>query len=167
MNGKQNKHINTFQKTKLNDTETISAHLEGWIGEMMGKGDKKQYRGQLILTSKRICFFSKSIFGEVFETIPIGDITSVETLSRLGNRQIRCHTSHDALSFKTFENKVLFEKLYDALEELRNNAPGGALASPSPTSVAEEIQKLIVMRNDGFLSDEEFETLKKKLVATP
>lgn len=40
MQGKDNKHVTVFRETKLKAGEEVVAHLEGWIGEMMGKGDK-------------------------------------------------------------------------------------------------------------------------------
>ncbi len=128
MKGQENKHILTFRQQKLKPREEIHHHLEGWIGEIMGKGDKAQHNGQFVLTNERACFFRKSLLGEVFETIPLSRITSVETLSRMGYRVLRLHASHDELAFKTFEAKELFDSVYESLEANR--------AGPSPTSQA-------------------------------
>ena len=103
MKGSETKHSKAFLASKLKQGETVVGHLEGWIGEMMGSGDKTQHNGQFILTDMRACFYRKGFLGEVFETIPLEKITSVETLSRMGYRVIRLHTSHDELAFKTFE----------------------------------------------------------------
>jgi len=104
MKGNETKHSKAFIASKLKSGETVVGHLEGWIGEMMGSGDKTQHNGQFILTNMRACFYRKGILGEVFEVIPLEKITSIETLSRMGYRVIRLHTSHDELAFKTFES---------------------------------------------------------------
>ncbi|WP_292452777.1 hypothetical protein [Mesorhizobium sp.] len=57
--------------------EAIKAHLEGWIGEMMGSGRNTQRDGQFVLTNERACFYRKGFLGEVFETIPLSKITVV------------------------------------------------------------------------------------------
>jgi hypothetical protein len=115
----QSKHLKTFRETKMKAKEEVSGSLKGWIGEMMGSGDDTQHHGEFILSNLRVCFYRKGLLGEVFETIPIPKITSVETLSRLGYRVLRIHTSHDSLAFKTFESKNEFEKVYNQLESLR------------------------------------------------
>lgn len=120
MEEKETKHVTAFKNANLNPGETIQFFLDGWIGEMMGKKDNKQHNGSFILTDKRACFYRKGLFGEVLETIPLPKITSVETLSMMGYRVLRLHTSHDELAFKTFEAKQLFDKVYSRLEELRH-----------------------------------------------
>ena len=120
MKGQATKHLKAFRASKLKPGENIIGFLEGWIGEMMGSGDKTQRNGQLILTNQRACFYRKGILGEVFETIPLARITSVETLSRMGYRILRLHTSHDDITFKTFESKTLFEEVYEQFEGMRH-----------------------------------------------
>lgn len=119
MKGNETKHLKAFRNSKLKPSEKILGHLDGWIGEMMGQGDKQQHNGQFVLTNLRVCFYRKGVLGEVFQTIPVGNITSIETLSRMGCRVLRLHTSHDDLAFKTFESKELFETVCDALESAR------------------------------------------------
>ena len=119
-----------FRQEKLKPGETVEAHLEGWIGEMMGHGDKAQHNGQFVLTNERACFYRKGFLGEVFETVPLSKITSVETLSRMRYRVLRLHTSHDELSFKTFESKALFDEVYSKLELLRDQPTNGSVAGP-------------------------------------
>jgi hypothetical protein len=167
MKGADNKHTEGFRASKLKVGEQIVGHLEGWIGEMMGKGDKAQRNGQFILTAERACFYRKGILGEVFETIPLSKITSVETLSRMGYRVLRLHTSHDELAFKTFEAKELFDKVYEELEELRHPAlPARTGANTGANSdPLEQLRKLGELRDAGVLSEDEFATKKAELLA--
>jgi hypothetical protein len=168
MNGQENKHVTTFRQTKLKPNETVQLHLEGWIGDVMGKGDKTQRNGQFVLTNERACFYRKGMLGELLETIPLPKITSVETFSRLGYRVLTLHTSHDELAFKTFEQKHLFDQVYSRLEELRHNT----VSASEPTKTAEmgesaldQLKKLGELREAGILTEDEFVSKKANLLA--
>ena len=165
MKEKETKNVAAFRDANLKTGETIQFFLEGWIGEMMGKGDKKQHNGSFILTDKRACFYRKGMFGEVLETIPLAQISSVETLSMMGYRVLRLHTSHDALAFKTFEDKLLFDKVYSRLEELRNErTPASDLTGQTQDSGLNQLRKLAELRDAGILTDEEFSTKKADIL---
>ncbi|MBK5265135.1 MAG: SHOCT domain-containing protein [Alphaproteobacteria bacterium] len=163
MKGIDTKHVTAFRAAKLKSGEQILAHLEGWVGDVMGKGDKTQRNGQFILTNERACFYRKGLMGEVFETIPLPKITSVETLSRMGWRVLRLHTSHDELAFKTFEAKESFEQVYELLEQHRHQTP----ASPgtSQSDPMEQLKKLGELRDSGLLTEDEFAAKKVTLLA--
>lgn len=75
---------------------------------MMGTGKDKQYNGALILTNERLAFVQKGLVGEIFQTLPFEKVTSIETRSFMGYRMIAFHTSHDDLTFKTFERVRAF-----------------------------------------------------------
>ena len=164
MKNKETKHLTCFRTSKLKPGEQIACHLEGWIGEIMGQGKDRQHNGQLILTNKRLCFYRKGFFGEVLETMPLEKIGSVEILSHMGYRVLTCHSSHDELAFKTVESADLFDDLCEKLDELRSS--GQNTKSSTSISVADELMKLAEMKSSGILTDDEFETLKGKLLAT-
>ncbi|MEX2454508.1 MAG: SHOCT domain-containing protein [Rhodospirillaceae bacterium] len=166
MKGKENKHINAFRQKKLETGETVKGHLEGWIGELMGKGEKVQHNGQFVLTSERVCFYRKGILGEVFETIPLSKVSSVETVSLLGYRVLRIHTAHDALEFKTFEAKPLFDAVRQRLEALRHGPREMSGASaPQGESLMDQLKKLGELHITGVLTDDEFSAKKAELLA--
>ena len=97
-----NKHIKAFQEKKLKSGEEILDGMEGYIGEMMGKGRDTQYNGALILTNNRVVFYRKGFFGEVIRNIPLAKISSIDVDTMLGHKTIEFHTSHDSIRFKTF-----------------------------------------------------------------
>lgn len=152
MTEQDNAHIRTFRQEKLMPGETLVGHLEGWIGEKMGQGERIRHNGQFILTNERVCFYRKDPFEEVFETIPLSKISSVETLSLMGYRVLRLHTAHDDLEFKTLEPKTLFDEVLAQLERLRNEAPA--------ESITDQIKKLGELRDGGLLTEDEFNAKK-------
>lgn len=168
MRGKDNKHITAFRATKLKPDENVEFHLEGWIGDMMGKGKDAQRNGQFVLTDQRVCFYRKGMLGEVFDTIPLAKITSVETLSRMGYRLMRLHTSHDELAFKTFEAKELFDQVHDRLEAVRHGETNGSTPSaahPPTNDITDQLKKLAELRDAGILTEAEFSAKKAELLA--
>lgn len=122
--GKQdNELIETFRQDKLMPDETLEADIKGWLDRETGQG-VIQHNGQFVLTNKRACFYSEAPFEEIFETIPLSKITSVETSSLMGRHVLRVHTAHDDLEFKTLEPKDLFDNVVANLERLRNEPTG-------------------------------------------
>ena len=164
MTEQDNAHIRTFRQEKLIPGETLVGHLEGWIGEKMGQGERIRHNGQFILTNERVCFYRKDPFEEVFETIPLSKISSVETLSLMGYRVLRLHTAHDDLEFKTLEPKTLFDEVLAQLERLRNEHYSVASTAPAE-SITDQIKKLGELRDGGLLTEDEFNAKKAELLA--
>jgi len=162
---KESKHVAKFRASHLKASEAIKAFDDGYIGEAMGSGSKRQYNGSLIVTNERVAFYRKGIFGEVLETIPLKSITSIERKSLLGHRTIGIHTSHDALVFKTF-NKDGEAKLIDAIEAGRNSSSASASndAQTKQESPLEQLKKLGELKDSGVITDEEFSIKKAELL---
>lgn len=165
MNGKETAHYLHFKGSKLQPGETPLLFLEGWVGEMMGKGKDLQHNGCFILTDKRAVFCRKGLLGEVFQAMPVEKIVSVETRTSMGYRVLALHASHDALTFKTFESAALFEKLYNRIESLRAPTPTSIPAAVPPQSPIDLIKQLGELKATGLLSDDEFESKKRELLA--
>jgi len=165
MGNQDNELIGTFRQDKLMPDETLEAYIKGWLDRETGQG-VIQHDGQFVLTNKRACFYSEAPFEEIFETIPLSKITSVETSSLMGYRVLRLHTAHDDLEFKTLEPKAFFDKLLAHLERLRNEPAGGSVApAVSAESITDQIKKLGELRDAGFLTNDEFNAKKAELLA--
>jgi len=165
MSKQDNKHIRAFRHEKLMPGETLEAYIKGWLDKKTGQDGLIQHNGQFVLTSKRACFYSKAPFEEIFETIPLSKITSVETSSLMGYRVLRVHTAHDDLEFKTLEPKAQFDKVLTHLERLRNEPEGGSVAIASAESITHHIKKLGELRDAGLLTNDEFNSKKAELLA--
>jgi hypothetical protein len=159
MSKQDKKHTGTFRQDKLMPDETLESQLDGWLDKPSGQGGVIKHNGQFVLTNKRACFYSKAPFEEIFETIPLSKITSVETSSLMGYRVLRLHTAHDDLEFKTLEAKPLFDTLLAHLERLRNEPAASA------DSITDQIKKLGELRDAGFLTNDEFNAKKAELLA--
>lgn len=129
----ESKHVTVFRQRHLKPGEKVLAHLEGYIGEMMGSGKNTQHNGALVVTDHRVVFYRKGILGEVLETLPIEKITSVERKTMLGHTTLRLHTSHDDLAFKTLLDAPRLEKAIAAIESRRDVA--GHAKMPPPRTI--------------------------------
>jgi len=129
---------------------------------MMGKGDKAQHNGALVVTAARVAFYRKGFFGEVLETIPLKSITSIERKSLLGHRSIRLHTSGDSLEFKTYE-KAQEQELVEAIEAGR--ASSNTPAESASANFAVMLKQLGELKETGVLTEDEFNTKKAELLS--
>lgn len=159
----ESKHIMKFKASHLNPGEKIIAWSIGYIGEMMGKGDKTQHNGVLIVTAERVVFYRKGILGEILETIPLKRITSIERKSVIGHRTIRIHASHDQLEFKTFEKDKELE-LINAIESGRglNKEIKPSSQNNNPLDL---LKKLSELKDSGIITEEEFQKKKADLLS--
>jgi len=168
---KESKHVKNFKKNHLKTNETLVAFGDGYIGEAMGSGDKKQQNGSLMVSEERVIFYKKGLFGEILETIPLKSITSIERKSKLGHQSLHMHTSHDSLQFKSFD-KASMQNLYEWIEECRGasvdqnqSVPVTPVSQIVELSPIEKIKQLGELKEAGVLSTEEFESKKAELLA--
>jgi len=159
----ESKHLIKFKESHLNPGEKIIAWGIGYIGEMMGKGNKTQYNGVLIVTGERVVFYRKGVLGEILETIPLKKITSIERKSIMGHRTIRIHTSHDQLEFKTFEKDKEIE-LVNAIESGRkiDHEIKTSSSSENPLDI---LKKLSELKDSGIITEEEFQKKKADILS--
>jgi hypothetical protein len=155
------KHVAVFRQKHMNPDEEIVVWGDGYIGEMMGSGKDTQHNGVLIVTRSRVAFYRKGMLGEVLETIPLKSITSIERKSLMGHCTIRIHTSHDALSFKTFQGPKE-QELVDAIEQGRGNA---IVSQPASDSPLDALRKLAELKDAGVITEAEFQIKKAELLA--
>ncbi|MEZ8483068.1 SHOCT domain-containing protein [Vibrio splendidus] len=159
---KESKHVAKFREKHLKPNESVIAWADGYIGEIMGSGDKAQHNGSLVVTETLVAFYRKGFIGEVLETIPLKSITSIERKSTLGHRSIRMHTSHDDLNFKGMgkDDELKIIESIEAGRDAKSESP-----SQAPESNIDKIKKLAELKDSGVLTLEEFESKKAELLS--
>ena len=162
---KETKHVKHFQKVHLKPGETILQFGDGYIGKAMGQGKDRQHNGSLIVTDQRVAFCRKGIFGEILETIPLKNITSVERRSLLGFRRIEIHTSHDSLSFKIL-SKETEQALAETIDANRDGKQDTPPSTTAPKSVKDRLSELNELHAEGLLTDDEYNNKKSDLLSS-
>lgn len=135
----ETKHVKKFRENHLKDGETIIAWSEGYI---VGKGDDKQHNGVLIITETLAAFYRKNLFSEVFESIPLKNITSIERKSLMLMQTIHLHSGHASHSDLTF-NSPIMKKVIDAIDAGRQTqtTPTAQTAPITPITPISTITK--------------------------
>lgn len=145
----------------INDNETVFYLMEGLIGDVHGR--PVNGRGLAILTDRRVLFYRRSIIGtETKEEFKIANISSASSRKGLVyGSMIITVASNDA----TIEqcNKKAVEEFVTKLRELMHQPAENK--SVSNISVADEIKKLADLKNEGILSEEEFNIEKRKILS--
>jgi hypothetical protein len=168
----ENSHVKAFEKKHLTSTEKIKAYAPGFTGKMMGTGSDAQHNGALIVTSERVVFYRNGWFGEVIDSIPIKNISSVDRKSMLGFRTIEFHTSNNSLRF-TSSDKGAEDGVLAAIDAQRatDRPPNGSTKAPHKATPgasadhAELLHQLGELRDAGILTEDEFVAKKKEILA--
>jgi hypothetical protein len=161
---KESKHVKNFRSLHLKDNEELKAFDDGYLHESMGS--KSMQGGSLIVTSERVAFHRKGIFGDILETIPLKSITSIERKSGPLSITIKIHTSHDALKFQTY-NKDRESILVDAIEAGRGSPVQSAQNTQKEQAETplDQLRKLGDLKNSGIITEAEFSAKKAELLS--
>lgn len=112
-------HGRKFIARHLKPGETVIATEHAYVGKLMGKGDDRQHNGELLVTTDRVAFYRKRLFGgEILRTVPIDKITAVDRTSNAMWAWIEIHTSNEKIAVG-FPRKG-DDLVYDAIERVRD-----------------------------------------------
>lgn len=112
-------HGRRFMERHAKPGEHLVASEHAYVGKVMGKGDDRQQNGELLVTTDRVAFYRKRLFGgEILRTIPIDKLTAVDRTSNAMWAWIVLHTSNDKIEVG-FPRKG-DDRIYDAIERVRS-----------------------------------------------
>ena len=160
----------SFVENVKKNNETVLDVIIGFIGEMMGKGKDRQHNGVLICTNQRVVFYSKGFFSEVNRSIPIEKVSSIDLDSGILLRSIRIHTSNDEIYVRSSLKIDELQRFQKNIEEVRDNNKTNADNDLQNKNVSTEddpitkIKKLSELKEQGIITEEEFDEKKKKLM---
>ena len=145
----------------LMDNENVLYFLEGLITNVHGR--QINGRGMAILTDKRVLFYRKSIIGtETKEEFKIGNISSASSRKGLIYGSMNITVSSNNAEIEQCNKKAVDEFVTKLRSLMNSTIPSN---SPSNSNVADEIKKLVELKNQGILTDQEFETQKQRLLS--
>lgn len=154
----------------INDNEKVYLIAAGKLAQFsndrfLGIGTKNftgtDSKGVIIVTSKKIAFVDKRIFGKQTTIIEGEKVSSVENASGIISGKIIIQsfgTQYDITDLK----KEAAEKAVIAIRKLLNNLKTNSNKNKSNISGMDEIKKAKALFDDGIISKEEFEKIKAK-----
>ena len=151
-------------KEHLQEDEEIKSTIFGvYETELMG-GDTVR-NGIFVATDRRIVFFAKKMMGYDFESYPFENISSIEkskgmmghaiTFYASGNKvRMKWINKGDVKEFSEYVNSMLGK------QNFADNKKGSGDTGDIPT----QIKKLSELKDQGILTDEEYEKKKNELL---
>lgn len=121
---------------------------------------KNKQNGIVVLTNNRV-FYCSSILGtEKFKQILLNDITSYDDISTFGLSTLRIYGLTEM--FVIDLNKNALAEFREKLNGIKSNS--NDKVTYQQNSIADELKKYKELLDSGTISQDEFETLKKKLL---
>ena len=161
---KNDKNYKLFVNDSLKDNEKIYD-----IVQCFEKDPVKS--GLSICTNLRVVFIRKGLLmGDVFKTIPINKISSVDIEKNKGigySSILVIHTSNDEISFQCRDHEPLM-RFYSNLEECRSDFNSNSKSKDNllddNDDPLKKIEQLSKLKDQGIITKKEFDKTKKKLL---
>lgn len=148
----------------LDQGERIEAAVLGtYETKIMGQDSIRA--GILMATDRRLVFYAKKLGGYELESFPYQNISSFEGGKNMMGRYFRFAASGNDVTLKWINagDIAQFEQLVRSRVGARPHAAAPAPAQPAG-SVADELQKLAGLMQQGLISQQEFEAQKARLL---
>lgn len=148
----------------LDQGERIEAAVLGtYETKIMGQDSIRA--GILMATDRRLVFYAKKLGGYELESFPYQNISSFEGGKNMMGRYFRFAASGNDVTLKWINagDIAQFEQLVRSRVGARPQAAAPAPAQPAG-SVADELQKLAGLMQQGLISQQEFEAQKARLL---
>jgi hypothetical protein len=142
------------------DGQYVTITRKGFIARTsVGKGEKRLHVGQITAVQWKAPGFAVS--GFIQFTVPGGN----EKRSAFGSQTKSAATDENSVTF-TSKQMPEFERLRAAIDESIAPHHAPQAAGTCSTSMAEELAKLAALRDQGVITDADFEAAKAKLLGT-
>ena len=161
--GKLKKMVAQASERHLDKDETVIAAVLGtYEKKVMGSDFIKA--GVFVATPKRLVFFSKGWFSETAEVFPLSSISSFETGKTMMGHYFKFFASGNEVSMKWIQEGDIAK-----FNEFVRGGIGKQTGASSPprkdSDIPDQIAKLAVLKAGGVLSEQEFESKKRELLA--
>ena len=144
------------------DEEILASVMGAYEMQIMGKNSVRT--GVFLATDRRLVFFTKKLTGFDMESFPYDKISSVEAGKSLMGRKVTFFASGNKAAIKWINEGDVDAFIATVREKSESKT---AAVSRSPASVTEsipdQIRKLAALRDEGIVSDTEFEQKKAEL----
>jgi hypothetical protein len=125
-------------------------------------GSDSVRNGVMLATDRRVVFYAKKMGGYDLESFPYASIASFEAGKNMMGRYFKFIASGNSVHLKWIKQGDI-----DRFAELvRERAGARPAAAPTGGGLADELQKLAMLRDQGILTAAEFEQQKAKLLAS-
>jgi hypothetical protein len=155
------KNLKNLQQHLDND-EVIESNIWGTFEKRL-IGKNISYNGVLAATNKKIVFFKKKLLGFNMEVFPYPNISSIEM--NIGSLEHKVSISARGVMVKMKTNsKRDTVRFVELVKGRLGRKEEDIVSQDNLGNIHNEIEKLIDLKNNGIISDEEFEEKKNELM---
>jgi hypothetical protein len=153
-------------KEHLEEGEEVLASVKGSY-ETKRMGQDSVRKGILAASDRRLVFFAKKMTGYDLEVFPYENISSIEMGKSMMGHHIKFFASGNEVKLKWIDKK---EDVGAFVGEVKSRMKGGTPApgaAPGDTApdIGTQIRQLAQLRDEGLLTQEEFDAKKADLLA--
>jgi len=156
-------NISTFYGRKeINELPNILASNE--IIDNIIQGTYNNGQGILISTDRRLIFIDKGLlYGLKVEDFPLNKITSIQYETGLLLGKVKIYTSGNIATIENVE-KTSSRKFAEFVRDKLSQPKENNVTVNSQPNVLDQLEKLAKLKENGIISEEEFNDQKKKLL---
>jgi hypothetical protein len=161
--GKLEKLLDKAQK-HLEEGEMVVAAVQG-VYETKIMGNDTVRKGILAATDRRLMFYAKKLGGYDLEVFPYENISSIEMgKGMVMGHHIKFFASGNEVKVKWIDKKQDVGGFVTTVKSrMKGGTPSPTEGSPAP-DLGDQLRKLAALREEGLLTDDEFEAQKQKLL---
>ena len=156
--GKLDKLVGQAREHLEQGEQVISAVLGTYEAKVLGQDSVRT--GLLIATDHRVVFYAKKMGGYELESFPYSNISSFEQGKNMMGPNVTFFSSGNKVQVKWIKDGDVSE-FVAAVRSRMGKSSNAAAAS----DVAEQIRKLAELRDQGLLTDSEFQAKKTELLS--
>jgi hypothetical protein len=157
-----NEHLQSGEDILQRDSNPII--IDGqYETQIMGSDSIRT--GYLVATNQRVIFYAKKLTGYEIESFPYSTISSFEGGKNFMGNHIKIVASGNTANIKWIKDKAGFQILLDAVHaEMTRSKSSSSKEPSSSTSIADELTKISKLLENGLITEEEFQSLKSKII---
>lgn len=123
--------------------------------------------GILVATDQRVVFYAKKFGGYDLESFPYSNISSFEQSKGMMGHKIKMFASGNEVEVKWINQGDIDLLMREVKTRLQSNTPSVSVATETaaPPDPTEELRKYAALRDDGIITDEEFQEKKRQLLS--
>jgi hypothetical protein len=149
----------------LSPGEEILSAVQGTYETKIGKSDTVR-KGSFIATDRRLVFYAKKLTGYDLESFPYENISSIEMGKNMMGHHISFFASGNKVEMKWIDKKQDLAGFISTVRSHMRGGPGNGsvAASPSEAGIPDQLRKLAQLRDEGILTEDEFQAKKTQLL---
>lgn len=152
------------------EVKRLEGHLhEGETVRHLAVGRYENSNGLVALTTQRLIFVKEGLVGNTLEDFPLDKISSVQSKAGMLVAELKIYSSGNTSiigNLAKVDQRLIAEAIRERISTKDAATPTTAAAPVvhAPVDVADQLAKFAALRDQGVISDEEFDAQKSKLL---